>query len=49
MVYVTIQDIHSQVVDPPKDCSDFIDLVVKLDHCLRERKGERSKGNHPEL
>lgn len=38
-----LKEVVSQVVSPPEDCVDFIDLVDKLNHCLSKRKGERRR------
>ncbi|KAJ1100887.1 hypothetical protein NDU88_005962 [Pleurodeles waltl] len=35
-----LKDVLAQIVEPPTECSEFIDLVVRLDHRLSERKGE---------
>lgn len=40
-----LKDSLSHFIDLPDDCSEFIDLVVKLDHRLSERRGERSRGD----
>ena len=39
-----LKDMVSQVVNPPDTCNELIDLVVKLDHRLSERR--REKGRH---
>lgn len=44
-----LKDLLSQIVDPPEDCASFIDLVVKLDHRLHERKGERPRSVGPKM
>ena len=33
-------------MDLPVDCSELIDLVVKLDHRINERKGERTRNDN---
>ena len=38
-----LKDVLAQVVNPPQDCSDYIDLVVQIDHRLQNRKADRSK------
>ena len=40
-----LKDALSQIVDPPEDWEELIDLVVKIDHRLNERKGERIKNS----
>ncbi|KAJ1123800.1 hypothetical protein NDU88_002267 [Pleurodeles waltl] len=32
------KDVLAQIVEPPTECSEFIDLVVRLDHRLSEHK-----------
>ncbi|KAJ1209980.1 hypothetical protein NDU88_005349 [Pleurodeles waltl] len=39
-----LKDVLAQIVEPPTECSEFIDLVVRLDHHLSERKGEKFQG-----
>ena len=39
-----LKDALSQIVDPPEDWEQLIDLVVKIDRRLGDRKGERAKG-----
>ncbi|KAJ1188233.1 hypothetical protein NDU88_004996 [Pleurodeles waltl] len=39
------KDVLAQIVDPPMECSEFIDLVVRLDHRLSKRKGEKFWGD----
>ena len=38
-----LKDALAQIVDPPEDWEELIDLVVKIDHRLGERRGEKSK------
>ena len=38
-----LKDIVSQVVNPPESCVELIELVVKLDHRLSERKREKHR------
>lgn len=38
-----LKDALAHIVDLPEDYSDFVDLVVKLEHRLGERKGDKSK------
>ena len=40
-----LKDALSHIVDLPEDCAEFINLVVRLDHRLGERKGERPRGD----
>ena len=41
-----LKDSLSHIVDLPVECSELIDLVVKLDHRLNERKGDRIRSEH---
>ena len=40
-----LKDALAQIVDPPEDWEELIDLVVKIDHRLGERKGERQRSS----
>ena len=37
-----LKDISAQIVDPPKTCPELIELVVKLEHRVLERKRRRN-------
>ncbi|KAJ1173136.1 hypothetical protein NDU88_004977 [Pleurodeles waltl] len=38
-----LKDILVQIDPQPTDCQELINLVLRLDHCLTERKGTRKK------
>ena len=40
-----LKDALAQIVDPPEAWEELIDLVVKIDHRLKERKGEKFRTN----
>ena len=42
-----LKDALTQIVDPPEDWEELIDLVVKIDHRLGERKGEKFRTIKP--
>ena len=44
-----LKDALTQIVDPPEDWEELIDLVVEIDHRLGERKGEKFRAFKPLL
>lgn len=40
-----IKDLIAQVDPQPRECSEMIDLALRLDHRMAERRGDRRKGD----